>query len=88
MRSIDLPDPYELAIQDTEVMKQSILKAEALKNKNTVTQQMYIEIAEIKQMMTLYEAEGQAEAKKLRANATAQTFFDLQTNQAQAYHDL
>ena len=27
MRSIDLPDAYELAIQDTEVVKQSILKA-------------------------------------------------------------
>ena len=38
MRSIDLPDAYELAIQDTEVVKQSILKAQSLMNKNNVTQ--------------------------------------------------
>jgi hypothetical protein len=77
MRSIDLPDPYELAIQDTEVMKQSILKAEALKNKNNVTQQMFIEIARIKQQMTQYEAEAQAQSSLLKASATANTFYSL-----------
>jgi hypothetical protein len=47
MRSIDLPDAYEQAIQDTEVVKQGILKAQANMLKNNVTQQMYIDIARV-----------------------------------------
>lgn len=47
LRSIDLPDSYELAIQNTEVTKQSILRAEAEKIKNNVTQQMRIEVSSV-----------------------------------------
>jgi hypothetical protein len=36
LRSIDLPDDYEGAIQKTEVTKQSILRAEAERNKNKI----------------------------------------------------
>ena len=34
LKSIDLPDPYESAIQDTEVKRQDIHKADAEKQKN------------------------------------------------------
>lgn len=45
LRSIDLPDAYEQSIQNTEVTKQGILRAEAERVKNNVTQQMYIEVS-------------------------------------------
>ncbi len=38
LRSIDLPNDYEDAIQKTEVTKQSILLAEAQRNKNKIEQ--------------------------------------------------
>jgi regulator of protease activity HflC (stomatin/prohibitin superfamily) len=37
LRSIDLPDNYELSIQNTEVTKQTIEKAKAERLKNNVT---------------------------------------------------
>ena len=47
--SINLPDDFEGAIQSTEVTKQDILKADAERVKNNVTQQMYIDVARISQ---------------------------------------
>jgi hypothetical protein len=79
LRSIDLPDDYELALQLTEVTKQDILKAEAEKNKNNVTQQMRVEVADISQMITINQANGAAQSKKLKADSVAQTFLEIQT---------
>lgn len=74
LRSIDLPDKYELSIQDTEVTKQGILRAEAERTKNNVTQQMYIDVAQIQQSIVKTDAEGQSQARILLTNANTETF--------------
>ena len=38
LSSIDLPDAYEQAIEETEVTKQGILKADADRQKNLIVQ--------------------------------------------------
>jgi hypothetical protein len=78
LRSIDLPDPYELSIQNTEVTKQSILRAEAERLKNNVTQQMYVSVSQIKTNVTQNDAIGLAQAKKLLVNASTSTFQQIQ----------
>lgn len=60
LRSIDLPDQYELSIQNTEVTKQGIQKAEAERIKNNVTQEMYIAVSAVKKEVTRMEAEGKS----------------------------
>lgn len=53
LRSIDLPNDYEDAIQKTEVTKQSILLADAQRNKNKVVQDTYVESARIGKNITI-----------------------------------
>jgi hypothetical protein len=55
-----LPDNYESAIQDTEVSRQDIEKATAERNKNNITQQMYIDVASVNKSVTTYQAQGKA----------------------------
>lgn len=45
LKSVNLPDDYENAIQATEVTKQGILKAQAEQLKNQVTLDMLKEVA-------------------------------------------
>ena len=52
LRSIDLPDDYEAAIQKTEVTKQGILRAEAERNKNKIEQMTKVEQARISKNIT------------------------------------
>ena len=47
LKSVNLPDDYENAIQATEVTKQGILKAKAEKLKNQVTLDMLKQVAVI-----------------------------------------
>ena len=55
LRSIDLPNDYEDAIQFTEVTKQSILLAEAQRKKNQVVLDTQIQQAAIaKQITTIF----------------------------------
>lgn len=88
LRSINLPDSYEDAIEQTEVTKQSILKADALRNKNFIVQGMYVEQAYIAKNITINNARGVAEAKKLKADATAGTQLNITRSQAEAYSGL
>jgi ribosomal protein L7/L12 len=88
LRSIDLPDPYEQALQNTEVTKQGILRAEAEKIKNNVTQEMRIEVAKIKREVIRNDAEGQSQAKKLVVDAQTFLFQQVQQYQAEAYAKL
>ncbi|CDW82477.1 UNKNOWN [Stylonychia lemnae] len=88
LRSIDLPDKFEQSIQDTEVTKQSILRAEAERVKNNITQQMLIEVSEVKKNVIVNDAKGAASAKTLITKANTQTFQEIQTNQAEAYAKL
>lgn len=51
--SIDLPNDYEDAIQMTEVTKQSILRAEAERNKNKIEQTTKVEQSRIGKDITV-----------------------------------
>lgn len=77
LRSIDLPNDYENAIQQTEVTKQGILQAEAQRNKNKVVQDTYVESARIGKNITINQAYGKGDALQLRTNATAGTFMNV-----------
>ena len=88
LRSIDLPDAYEQAIEQTEVTKQGILRADALRNKNKIVQETYVEQAKIAQNITINQAKGKAMAKMLKANATADTFLNITRSQAESYATL
>lgn len=88
LRSIDLPNDYEDAIQKTEVTKQGILQAQAARNKNKVVQATYVESAQIGKNITINQAYGKGDALQLRTNATAGTFLNITQSQAQAYQNM
>jgi len=73
LRSIDLPDPFENAIQLTEVKKQDILKAQAERSKNLETQGMRKDIANITKYITIANANGAGNSTKINADAVAAT---------------
>jgi len=88
LRSVDLPDKFEDAIQLTEVKKQDIQKAQAEKSKTEVE-------FETKKLEALYQmnvtqnlAEGDAQARLAQNNATVNSFTLVQETKAQAYNDL
>lgn len=88
MRSIDLPNDYEDAIQKTEVTKQGILQAEALRNKNKIVQDTYVQQAKIAKNITINQAIGKADAMVLKARAQAETFLNITKSQAESYFSL
>ena len=60
LKSIDLPDDYEKAIQITEVMKQDIHKAQAEKEKMVIELQTKVKQAQINSKVKINKAEGDA----------------------------
>lgn len=68
--------------------KQDILKAQAEREKNNVTQQMLIDVAMISRNITLNQAIGKAQSKVLKVDAQAETFLNIQESQAKAYAEL
>lgn len=88
LRSIDLPNDYEDAIQFTEVTKQSILLAEAQRKKNQVVLDTQIQQAAIAKQITTNHTQGSAEALILKAQAQGTTFQNVTQGQAQAYQQL
>ena len=77
LKSIDLPDKYEMAIQETETMKQDIHKADAEKQKMAVELQTKIMQAQISSNVNINQAE-----------ASGQSFFKIQTQQAQSLAEI
>jgi len=71
LKSIDLPDKYEVAIQETEVMRQDIHKAEAEKAK------MQIELE-----TTILQAQIASNININKAEANGQSFYKIQYQQA------
>jgi hypothetical protein len=84
LKSIDLPDLYETAIQLTEVKRQNIHKAEAQKNKIAIEQETKIKQAEIASQININQAQGQASVLLQSNVATSESFYKIQTQQAQA----
>uniref|UniRef100_A0A7S3N9L6 Band 7 domain-containing protein n=1 Tax=Euplotes harpa TaxID=151035 RepID=A0A7S3N9L6_9SPIT len=84
LKSIDLPDKYEIAIQETEVKRQDIHKAEAEKQKMQIELETKIMQAEIASNININKAEGDA-STLLQANlATSESFYKIQNQQALA----
>lgn len=84
LKSIDLPDKYEIAIQETEVKRQDIHKAEAEKSKMQIELETKIKQAEIASNININKAQGQASVLLQSNVATAESFYKIQFQQAQA----
>ena len=88
LRSIDLPDEYENAIQYTEVTKQEIERALAERNTNLVTQLTKVDVARIERQIQINNAQALAEQRKLNAEAQSKTVFIIRNMQSDAYSTL
>lgn len=77
LKSIDLPDKYEIAIQETEVMRQDIHKAEAEKSKMQIELETQIMQAQISSNININQAE-----------ASGQSFYKIQYQQAASLKEI
>lgn len=84
LKSIDLPDPYEIAIQETEVKRQDIHKAEAEKQKVAIELETKIKQAQISSSITTNKAQGDASSLLQSNVATSESFYKIQLQQANA----
>lgn len=62
LKSIDLPDKYEIAIQETEVKRQDIHKAEAEKSKMQIELETIVQQAQIASNVNINQARGSGES--------------------------
>lgn len=88
LKSIDLPDKYEVAIQETEVKRQDIHKAEAEKMKMQIELETKIKQAEISSNININKAQGQASVLVQSNAATAESFYKIQHEQARALSEV
>lgn len=84
LKSIDLPDKYEVAIQETEVKKQDILTASAEKSKMQIELETKVKQAQIASNININKAEGQASALLQSNQATAESFYKIQKENSNA----
>lgn len=82
LKSIDLPDKYEIAIQETEVMKQDIHRAEAEKSKMQIELETKVKQATIASNININRAQGNAATLTQSNMATAESFYKIQNQQA------
>ena len=80
LKNVDLPDPFEDAIQQTEVKKQDIEKAKAEKAKVEVEIETKIQIAEQNKNIILNNAQGEANAITSNNEAHVNAFNFTETN--------
>lgn len=85
LRDVDLPDSFEAAIQDAEVARQSIEKAEYAKQTAQVAANTRVLQAEFSANVTLLEANAKAVAVMLNNAAEVKSFNLSQTMAATAY---
>lgn len=88
LRSVDLPNEFEDAIQLTEVKKQDINIAEAEKKKVQVEVETLIRSAEYQKNVTINIAEGEAKSILQNNEAHVNAYNQVQTSQTNAYKDL
>jgi predicted phage-related endonuclease len=77
LKNIDLPDQYEKAIQETEVMKQDIHKAEAEKSKMQIELETKVKQAQISSETRVQKAEGEASAMVQENKAQTESFYKV-----------
>jgi len=88
LRSVDLPDKFEDAIQLSEVKKQDIRKAQAEKEKTVVELETSRIKAEYQKNVTINLAEGEAKSIRAQNQADVDSFKLLAQAQAQSYQKL
>ncbi|NCP72619.1 hypothetical protein GW835_04515 [archaeon] len=85
LRSVDLPDPFENAIQESEVKKQDIQKANAEYNKVKIELDTLIQSAQYQKNITINIAEGNAQSILRQNEADVQTLSRIQNSLADGY---
>lgn len=88
LKNIDLPNDFEKAIQQTEVMRQDIHKAEAQKSKMFIELETKVKQATIASEIQVNKAEGDASALITKNKAQAESFYKIQSNQAIALGEM
>jgi hypothetical protein len=88
LRSVDLPNLFEEAIQESEVKKQDIKKAEAELNKVTVEVDTRIKSAQFQKSVAINIAEGDASAMIQQNQANVDSLVQVQNSQSRAYRKL
>ncbi|MCQ2819671.1 MAG: hypothetical protein MJ252_20595 [archaeon] len=88
LRSVDLPEKFEAAIQESEVKKQDIKRAEAELNKVQIEVETLKKAAEFQKNVTINIAHGEAGALLEQNKADIESFTKLQTSQLEAYAKL
>lgn len=88
LKTVDLPDAFENAIQLSEVKKQDIQKAIAELNKVRVEVDTLIKSADYQKNVTINYAEGDAEAIIRENQASVDSLREVQDSQIQAYKKL
>jgi len=85
LRSVDLPNEFEEAIQVSEVKKQDIKKAEAELNKVSVEVDTRVKAADYQKKVNINIAEGEASALLKQNEANVDSFRKVQSTQTNAY---
>jgi len=85
---VDLPNLFEEAIQESEVKKQDIKKAEAELNKVTVEVDTRIKSAQFQKNVSINIAEGDASAMIQQNQASVDSLIQVQNAQSAAYKKL
>lgn len=88
LRSVDLPNLFEEAIQESEVKKQDIKKAEAELNKVKVEVDTKIKSADFQKSVTINIAEGEASALLQQNSAQIDSLRKVQNSKSEAYKNL
>ena len=88
LRSVDLPNPFENAIQETEVKKQDINIAIAEKKKVEVEIDTLVKAAEYQKNVTINIAEGEAKSILQQNDAQVTSYNKVQGSQTNAYKNL
>ena len=88
LRSVDLPNLFEDSIQESEVKKQDIKKADAELNKVRVEVDTKIKSADFQKKVTINIAEGEASALLQQNSAQVDSLRKVQNSQSDAYKNL
>lgn len=88
LRSVDLPDKFEGAIELSEVKKQDIRKAQAEKEKMVVELETTRVKAEYQKNVTINLADGEAQSILAQNKANVDSFKLLATARSQSYQQL
>jgi len=88
LRSVDLPTLFEASIQESEVKKQDIQKAQAEQNKVRVEVDTRIKSAEFQKDVAVNQAQGEAQSLLKQNAAQIDSLRKVQDSQSNAYSNL